>query len=216
MGYQRRVHGEFLVGQKGLLLEKMKVVAVLAGLIAATTAQICGPVPPPPPPGGIYGGYGYGGYGYNWMPSDGYGSYYADPQATSSYGYGFYGCEAYGVQCPLGEFYDYGYPGYPNPVDYEAMYGGVYGGNGGYGMTTVGGMYGGYGYGNVGVVGAQQTTIGVVGGTTLGGYGVSTMPSTVSTMPSTLGGYGTLGGVSNLASYNGGLAGAQQTTRGHA
>merc|ERR1711998_582590 len=94
-------------------------------------------------------------------PSDGYGSYYADPQATSSYGYGFYGCEAYGVQCPLGEFYDYGYPGYPNPVDYEAMYGGVYGGYGyggmGYGGYGYGGMgyggygYGGYGYGTVGV-----------------------------------------------------------------
>merc|ERR1719231_1448714 len=79
-------------------------------------------------------------------------------------------------------------------------------------MTTVGGMYGGYGYGNVGVVGAQQTTIGVVGGTTLGGYGVSTMPSTVVAMPSTLGGYGTLGGVSNFDSYNGGVVGAQQTT----
>merc|ERR1711998_533727 len=106
-------------------------------------------------------------------PSDGYGSYYADPQATSSYGYGFYGCEAYGVQCPLGEFYDYGYPGYPNPVDYEAMYGGVYGGGyGGYGYGGYG--YGGYGYGGMGYGGYGYGGMGY-GGYGYGGYGYGTV-----------------------------------------
>merc|ERR1712063_71566 len=94
---------------------------------------------------------------------------------------------AYGVQCPLGEFYDYGYPGYPNPVDYEAMYGGVYGGG-----------YGGYGYGGMGYGGYGMTTVG----------GISTMPSYggISTMPS----YST--GISTMPSYTTGLTGGYQNT----
>merc|ERR1711918_242639 len=103
------------------------------------------------------------------------------------------GCEAYDVQCPLGEFYDYGYPGYPNPVDYEAMYGGVYGG--GYGGLG----YGGYGYGGYGM-----TTVG----------GISTMPSYggISTMPSYT--TGLTGGYQNTVvglGANGGAIGGQNT-----